>query len=109
MTDQWVPIEGEINDLTYVKGGSLSALDALPDMPTPDWSQAPDWAQWWCVDTDGTTYWYELEPKIGVGGWWHKEIQPQWVAKDKEIDLALGVDWRQTLQRRPKSEDDNNE
>jgi hypothetical protein len=29
----------------------------------PDWSQAPEWAQWWAVDSDGEAYWYEEEPR----------------------------------------------
>lgn len=37
-------------------------------MSKPDWKDAPEWAQWWAEDGDGTSFWYEEEPRQdGVG------------------------------------------
>ena len=31
-------------------------------MTEPDWKTAPSWAQWFAVDGDGKSWWYEIEP-----------------------------------------------
>lgn len=44
----------------------------VADVPQPDWDTAPEWAQWWAVDSDGRGYWYEARPWFGgeaVGDW----------------------------------------
>lgn len=34
----------------------------------PDWIEAPEWAQWATIDSDGNCYWHELEPEsYGIG------------------------------------------
>ena len=36
----------------------------------PDWSQAPDWANWWAMDIDSSqAHWYEVEPIADVISW----------------------------------------
>lgn len=30
----------------------------------PDWSKAPEWANYWATDQDGSSYWYEDNPVI---------------------------------------------
>lgn len=30
----------------------------------PDWSQAPDWANWWAIDKDLVSFWHEDKPKF---------------------------------------------
>lgn len=34
----------------------------------PDWIEAPDWAQWATIDSDGNCYWHEMEPETNVIG-----------------------------------------
>lgn len=34
----------------------------------PDWSVAPEWANWWAKDLD-SAYWYEYLPIIGNSSW----------------------------------------
>lgn len=68
----------------------------------PDWSQAPDWAMWWAVDANGRTNWYEVEPRR-IGELWSVARSDKWTAGG-DVDLPLGIDWRQTLQRRPEAD-----
>lgn len=35
----------------------------------PDWGHAPDWAQYWAVDSDGVANWYDVKPDISDGEW----------------------------------------
>ena len=81
-------------------GIALAYIDTLPAAPAPDWSSAPEWAQWWAVDADGAPYWFECKPISGDAKW--VQIHQQW-ARDKRlyVDLPLGIDWRETLVARP--------
>jgi hypothetical protein len=40
----------------------------MTDHVQPNWSGAPDWAQWWAVDSDGSAYWYRDEPTFDYDG-----------------------------------------
>lgn len=31
----------------------------------PDWKDAPDWAQWLAMDSNGLWYWHKNDPSIG--------------------------------------------
>ena len=64
-----------------------------------DWSQAPDWANWWAVDSNGICYWYMIEPRL-------TEIFPnEWVGCGYPTDTQAPSfnyqgDWKSSLQER---------
>lgn len=35
----------------------------------PDWKDAPEWAEYVAMDSDGHWWWYQLEPKYVCGEW----------------------------------------
>jgi hypothetical protein len=76
-----------------------------PQMPAPDWSTAPEWAQWWAVDADGQALWFAEQPAVNGSEWFPGdeayESSDGWDVDGGITDIPLGVDWRQTLQRRP--------
>jgi len=85
---------------------ALAWLDAQPEAPEPDWTTAPDWAQWWAVQPSGVAYWFRRRPMT-----FSDETTSQWVAHrsaegdlcellDTETGLQRGIDWRTTLRRR---------
>ena len=80
-------------------------LDSLPAKPQPDWSEAPKWAQWWAVDANEESYWFESHPQIDTTFWMPlgdcKSISDAFVA------LLLGIDWRTTLRKRPQEVSDD--
>jgi hypothetical protein len=91
---------------------SISALaDALrpllqpapADVATPDWATAPEWAQWWAVDSKGWAYWYAKEPYITEHkGWWTSAGQQE---ADTDKDVSAGCPaWRDTLTQRPQEQ-----
>ena len=69
----------------------------------PDWSQAPEWANWWAMDENKNTRWIysQLEqPYIS-------DIFLRWCALgmfDSEDAPSFGYtgDWRESLRKRPK-------
>ena len=43
------------------------AITALQSDPhAPDWSQAPEWAQWYAIDRDGQRWWFDIEPTFYI-------------------------------------------
>ena len=73
----------------------------------PDWTEAPDWAQWWAVDNDGYAYWYRDEPTYNAkyGGWLRTLGDKPNISFDhcwppEEFDNR-DIDWSLTLRSRP--------
>jgi hypothetical protein len=99
-------------DAALAKIAELEAqLAAHPDAGDVDWTQAPEWANWRAVDPNGWAHWFQEEPiklmTINYSGWVAKTINgiqqgaELWAS---EVDLPLGVDWRETLRQRRKQE-----
>jgi len=66
-------------------------------MFTPDWNDAPEWANYVAKDDDGEWYWYENEPTPDIDSW-------EWNANGgrKEIYFQAYPFWGDSLQPRPK-------
>jgi len=63
----------------------------------PDWSQAPEWANWWAIDLDeNQAHWYEVEPAVDVITW-HRRTR----ACKQAPSFSYQGDWRESLRRRP--------
>ena len=77
--------------------------ESQPVAPQPDWSTAPEWAMWWAVDPDMVGYWFGTEPLAGYGEWNSYDDQNSKV-KAGYYSMPLGIDWRQTLRKRPEAE-----
>jgi hypothetical protein len=39
----------------------------------PDWSKAPEWANWWAIDRTGDAYWFKQKPMLSGGFWLDKD------------------------------------
>jgi hypothetical protein len=64
----------------------------------PEWSDAPEWANWLAQDEDGEWWWFEGEPKLDSDCFYcHSKREDQ-----ASIGRVLG-DWRNTLERRPEN------
>lgn len=87
-------LEEKIQDID----NALLYLDALPKPPQPNWSQVPDWAQWWAVDANGLAHWWKDEPRVSYAGAWSGF---NWYATGKVHDIPLGTDWRTLKVKRP--------
>ncbi len=77
-------------------------LDSQPTMPVPEWDKAPEWAQWWAVEASEIALWFEFEPALNPERF-------VWEASNGYnqtygVCLPIGIDWRQTLRRRPEAE-----
>jgi hypothetical protein len=39
------------------------------DVAKPQWSDAPEWANWLAMDESGVWFWYESQPQFFHGAW----------------------------------------
>ena len=72
---------------------TVEAYDAL----APDWSQAPDDAEWCVIEQTGDCYWHEAEP-TPVGLSWESGTAD---FAGFVFVIPLGVDWRLCKWQRP--------
>lgn len=85
---------------------TVDAYDAL----APDWSQAPEWAQWYTIDADGVATFFDVEPEWEMFEWvidWRSDPDaPSYpneplILDAPKIDVPIGVDWRLLKWQRP--------
>lgn len=63
----------------------------------PDWSVAPEWANWWAMDLDNNqAHWFEVEPIIDGISWYRRTR----VCKQSS-DFNYQGNWRDSLRKRP--------
>lgn len=75
----------------------VAAYDALE----PDWSQVPEWAQWYAIDSSGEGYWHVHQPFFDahVGKWRSENRQ-----FSGHVGVALGIDPRTCIWQRPEAQ-----
>jgi len=66
-------------------------------MFTPDWKDAPEWANYVAMDYDRRWYWYENDPTPNIDFWvWNENVGR------KENYFQAFPFWGDSLQSRPK-------
>lgn len=74
----------------------VQAMVAAYDALAPDWSQAPDGAQWYTIDAENQRCWHINEPALFDWAWDSNGMD--WAGF---TDVPLGVDWRLCKWQRP--------
>ena len=72
------------------------ALAARVAAMEPDWTKAPEWAMWWAIDEDGSTYWYVAKPEP-AGACWATDNKCEYIQ-------PAPIAWRSSLRQRPVTE-----
>lgn len=74
-------------------------------MGKPDWKDAPSWASWLALGSDGVWRWFSDEPEILCGDWFLDSECDGFVAPAGEHSPepyeAFRSCWKETLERRP--------
>ena len=83
--------------LSATSSDALRELVAAYDALAPDWSQAPDDAEWCVIEQTGDCYWHEAEP-TPVGLSWESGTAD---FAGFVFVIPLGVDWRLCKWQRP--------
>ena len=74
----------------------VASLVAAYDALAPDWSQAPDGAEWYTIDAENQCYRHIDEPSLFDATWDSNGMD--WAGF---TDVPLGVDWRLLKWQRP--------
>jgi hypothetical protein len=76
----------------------------MSELPQPDWSQSPGYATHHGFNPNGDGRWLELtEPMYTRRAITAVDVDWWQVAQDPSgLTLPIGIDWRTTLQQRPK-------
>ncbi|MDE1971538.1 MAG: hypothetical protein KGI50_08260 [Patescibacteria group bacterium] len=70
-------------------------------IPKPDWSEAPEWANWWAMHAYGDAFWFEHKPYLDENRYW--QIPNNEGAMRRDCDYLLNPDI-ELLQQRPKEQ-----
>jgi hypothetical protein len=107
LEEYWRIEHGNVLNLLAAHSGQLKRVRAERDalraecseqVRHPDWSKAPEWAQWWAADSNGESYYYEVEPGLCATTWAVASTE-RFLSAGK-IDLPVR-NWRMTAQQRP--------
>lgn len=66
-------------------------------MSKPEWSDAPEWAQWIAQDVTGHWRWYQEKPRMGNFAWLPGSMKSQAAGRSGDVEFG----WRKALERRP--------
>ena len=90
-------VELPLRDLLAREAKSIvQAMVAAYDALAPDWSQAPEDAQWYTIDAENQRCWHINEPALFDWAWDSNGMD--WAGF---TDVPLGVDWRLCKWQRP--------
>lgn len=63
----------------------------------PDWSTAPEWANWRAADADGVVWYYGKKPSLGPLVWFWEDCR---IDRIGEFEIE---DWQNSLEQRPEN------
>ena len=67
----------------------------------PDWSQAPEWANWWSVDENGAANFSGKKPNIEGRQWVYYSAASENLCHIDAPSFGYTGDWRNSLRKRP--------
>lgn len=88
------------------KRESKERPDVLKEEWQPDWSQAPEWANWWAMDgLSERANWYIDEPYLDddsiIEDEWNVVLNPQKDSFVKAPSFNYQGNWQNSLRKRP--------
>ncbi|AVQ10308.1 hypothetical protein [Myoviridae environmental samples] len=70
-------------------------------MSKPDWSEAPEWAQWLAQDMSGVWVWYFGGVPYPQDTMWRPKSDGQGFKYKRASEGEMNIHWKETLERRP--------
>ena len=68
----------------------------------PDWSQAPDWANWWCLSVMHGAMWFSREPICTKSTWvMLNDVKFCAASFDEAPSFNYAGNWQDSLRKRP--------
>ena len=68
----------------------------------PDWSQAPEWADWWCLSVMHGAMWFSREPICTKSTWaMVNDVKFCAASFDEAPSFNYAGNWQESLRKRP--------
>ena len=68
----------------------------------PDWSQAPEWANWWCLSVMHGAMWFSREPICTKATWaMLNDVKFCAASFDEAPSFNYAGNWQESLRKRP--------
>jgi len=75
--------------------------DVLKEEWQPDWSKAPEWANWWSVDENGTANFSGKKPHIEGQQWVYYSAAGENPCHIEAPSFDYQGNWKESLRKRP--------
>ena len=80
----------------------LNSTDSIQLEWQPDWSQAPDWANWWCLSVMHGAMWFSREPVCTKSTWvMVNDVKFCATSFDEAPSFNYPGNWQDSLRKRP--------
>ena len=87
---------------TFIDGVEQPRYAPSCDEWQPDWSQAPDWANWWCLSVMHGAMWFSREPICTKSTWaMLNDVKFCAASFDEAPSFNYQGNWQDSLRKRP--------
>ena len=91
-----------IPDVLRGANGEIVAVKVCEEEWQLDWSQAPDWANWWCLSVMHGAMWFSREPICTKSTWaMLNDVKFCAASFDEAPSFGYKGDWKNSLRKRP--------
>ena len=87
---------------TFIDGVEQPRYAPSCDEWQPDWSQAPEWADWWCLSVMHGAMWFSREPICTKATWAVlNDVKFCAASFDEAPPFNYAGNWQESLRKRP--------
>ena len=91
-----------IPDVLRGANGEIVAVKVCEEEWQLDWSQAPDWANWWCLSVIHGAMWFSREPTCAKVTWViFNDVKFCAASFDEAPSFGYTGNWKDSLRKRP--------
>ena len=95
-------MKDHVHDYIYGRVCACGKVKDVEEEWQPDWSQAPDWANWWCLSVMHGAMWFSREPICTKATWvMLNDVKFCAASFDEAPPFNYQGNWQDSLWKRP--------
>ena len=95
-------MKDHVHDYIYGRVCACGKVKDVEEEWQPDWSQAPDWANWWCLSVMHGAMWFSREPICTKATWaMLNDVKFCAASFDEAPSFNYQGNWQDSLRKRP--------
>ena len=95
-------MKDHVHDYIYGRVCACGKVKDVEEEWQPDWSQAPDWANWWCLSVMHGAMWFSREPICTKATWaMLNDVKFCAASFDEAPPFNYPGKWQDSLRKRP--------